>query len=99
MFQKICQPDLDLEKIEVPKEGPLVYEFEVEVRPQRQSTGVVRPDVEIAQVTETRFQIAIQDNGPGVSEEMVPHLFEPLVSSTAHATRSSDGIPCRRAAA
>src|SRR5207248_4581561 len=27
-------PDIDLANIELPKEGPLVYEFEVEVRPQ-----------------------------------------------------------------
>src|SRR5262245_52961260 len=30
----LAEPDIDIEKIEVPKDGPLVYEFEVEVRPQ-----------------------------------------------------------------
>lgn len=30
----LTPPDLDLDKIEVPTDGPLVYEFEVEVRPQ-----------------------------------------------------------------
>jgi trigger factor len=30
----LSQPDLDPEKVEMPKDGPLVYEFEVEVRPQ-----------------------------------------------------------------
>jgi trigger factor len=30
----LSPPDLDPTKIEIPKEGPLVYEFEVEVRPQ-----------------------------------------------------------------
>ena len=32
--------------------------------------------------------VEIQDNGPGVSEEMVPHLFEPFVSSK----RSGSGL-------
>jgi trigger factor len=30
----LSEPDLDVEAIELPQEGPLVYEFEVEVRPQ-----------------------------------------------------------------
>src|SRR5260370_32480746 len=30
----LSPPDLDPTKIDIPKEGPLVYEFEVEVRPQ-----------------------------------------------------------------
>jgi trigger factor len=30
----LAPPDLDLDAIEIPKDGPLVYEFEVEVRPQ-----------------------------------------------------------------
>jgi trigger factor len=30
----LSPPDLDPTKIEIPKEGPMVYEFEVEVRPQ-----------------------------------------------------------------
>jgi trigger factor len=30
----LTQPDLHPEKIEIPKEGPLIYEFDVEVRPQ-----------------------------------------------------------------
>src|SRR5438132_12237926 len=30
----LAPPDLDPSKIVIPKEGPLVYEFEVEVRPQ-----------------------------------------------------------------
>src|SRR5262249_35063769 len=30
----LSAPDIDPFKIELPKEGPLVYEFEVEVRPQ-----------------------------------------------------------------
>jgi trigger factor len=30
----LSPPDLDPRKIEIPKEGPLVYEFDVEVRPQ-----------------------------------------------------------------
>jgi two-component system, NtrC family, nitrogen regulation sensor histidine kinase GlnL len=30
--------------------------------------------------------VEIQDNGPGVSEEMVPHLFEPFVSSKRSGT-------------
>jgi trigger factor len=30
----ISAPDIDPEKIEIPEKGPLVYEFEVEVRPQ-----------------------------------------------------------------
>jgi trigger factor len=30
----LTQPDIDPNSIEIPKEGPLVYEFDVEVRPQ-----------------------------------------------------------------
>jgi trigger factor len=30
----LAQPDLNPEKIEIPRSGPLVYEFDVEVRPQ-----------------------------------------------------------------
>ena len=30
----LAAPDIDPSKIEIPKEGPLIYEFDVEVRPQ-----------------------------------------------------------------
>src|SRR5436190_1262763 len=30
----LSQPNLQLDAIDIPKEGPLVYEFEVEVRPE-----------------------------------------------------------------
>ncbi|MGD0899560.1 MAG: trigger factor [Thermoguttaceae bacterium] len=30
----ISEPDLDLESVEIPKEGPLTFEFDLEVRPQ-----------------------------------------------------------------
>ncbi|MGL4511910.1 MAG: trigger factor [Lacipirellulaceae bacterium] len=33
-FAAISEPDLDLEAVEVPKEGPLTFEFNIEVRPE-----------------------------------------------------------------
>lgn len=33
-FTAISEPDLDLEAIEVPDEGPMIFEFDIEVRPE-----------------------------------------------------------------
>jgi len=33
-FTAISEPDLDLEAVEVPKEGPMTFEFTIEVRPE-----------------------------------------------------------------
>lgn len=33
-FAAISEPDLDLDAVEVPKEGPLTFEFNIEVRPE-----------------------------------------------------------------
>ncbi|TMA29714.1 MAG: DNA topoisomerase VI subunit B, partial [Deltaproteobacteria bacterium] len=41
----------------------------------------ILPDVrvEIGQVSETRFRIAIQDNGPGILRKQVPKIFGSLL--------------------
>ena len=54
----------------------------------------VLPDivVEIVQVSETRFRIAIQDNGPGIVKSQVPKIFGSLLyGSKFHRLRQSRG--------
>jgi len=54
----------------------------------------VLPDirVEIAQLGETRFNIAIQDNGPGIVRKQVPKIFGRLLyGSKFHRLRQSRG--------
>jgi DNA topoisomerase-6 subunit B len=54
----------------------------------------ILPDVrvEIAQVTETRFRIAIQDNGPGILRKQVPRIFGSLLyGSKFHRLKQSRG--------
>jgi DNA topoisomerase-6 subunit B len=48
--------------------------------------------VEIDQVSETRFRIAIQDNGPGIVKQQVPKIFGSLLyGSKFHRLRQSRG--------
>jgi DNA topoisomerase VI subunit B len=48
--------------------------------------------VEIAQVSETRFRIAIQDNGPGILRKQVPKIFGSLLyGSKFHRLKQSRG--------
>jgi len=54
----------------------------------------ILPDVrvEIAQVTDTRFRIAIEDNGPGIVKAQVPKIFGSLLyGSKFHRLRQSRG--------
>jgi DNA topoisomerase-6 subunit B len=54
----------------------------------------ILPDVrvEVAQVSETRFRIAIQDNGPGIVKGQVPKIFGRLLyGSKFHRLRQSRG--------
>ena len=54
----------------------------------------ILPDirVEIQQVAETRFRIAIQDNGPGIVRKQVPKIFGSLLyGSKFHRLRQSRG--------
>jgi DNA topoisomerase-6 subunit B len=54
----------------------------------------VLPDVrvEIRQLAETRFQVAIQDNGPGIVRAQVPKIFASLLyGSKFHRLRQSRG--------
>jgi trigger factor len=51
-LQTIGEPDLDFEKIEMPAEGPLKFDFEVEVRPQFEL-----PQLEGIPVTRTRLEV------------------------------------------
>src|SRR2546427_835517 len=54
----------------------------------------ILPDVrvEIGQVTETRFRIAIQDNGPGILRKQVPKIFGSLLyGSKFHRLKQSRG--------
>ena len=54
----------------------------------------VLPDVrvEIQQISETRFRIAIEDNGPGVVRSQVPRIFGSLLyGSKFHRLRQSRG--------
>jgi DNA topoisomerase-6 subunit B len=54
----------------------------------------ILPDVrvEISQVTETRFRIAIQDNGPGILRKQVPKIFGSLLyGSKFHRLKQSRG--------
>jgi DNA topoisomerase-6 subunit B len=54
----------------------------------------ILPDVrvEIAQVSETRFRIAIQDNGPGILRKQVPKIFGSLLyGSKFHRLKQSRG--------
>ncbi len=48
----IGEPDFDHEKIELPEEGPLQFEFEVEVRPEFEL-----PELEGIEVTRTKHEI------------------------------------------
>jgi DNA topoisomerase-6 subunit B len=54
----------------------------------------ILPDVrvEIAQISETRFRIAIQDNGPGILRKQVPKIFGSLLyGSKFHRLKQSRG--------
>jgi DNA topoisomerase-6 subunit B len=54
----------------------------------------ILPDVrvEISQVSETRFRIAIQDNGPGIVRKQVPKIFGSLLyGSKFHRLKQSRG--------
>jgi DNA topoisomerase-6 subunit B len=54
----------------------------------------ILPDirVEIKQITETRFRIAIEDNGPGIVRAQVPKIFGSLLyGSKFHRLRQSRG--------
>jgi DNA topoisomerase-6 subunit B len=54
----------------------------------------ILPDirVEISQISETRFQIAIEDNGPGILRKQVPKIFGRLLyGSKFHRLRQSRG--------
>jgi len=56
--------------------------------------GGVLPDVrvEISQLAETRFRIAIEDNGPGIVRAQVPRIFGSLLyGSKFHRLRQSRG--------
>jgi len=56
--------------------------------------GGVLPDirVEIGQLAETRFRIAIEDNGPGIVRAQVPKIFGSLLyGSKFHRLRQSRG--------
>ncbi|MDT8302731.1 MAG: trigger factor [Sedimentisphaerales bacterium] len=46
------EPDIDFEKIEIPKEGPLKFDFEVEVRPEFEL-----PELESIAVTKTTLEV------------------------------------------
>jgi len=54
----------------------------------------ILPDirVEISQVSETRFRVAIEDNGPGIVKSQVPKIFGSLLyGSKFHRLRQSRG--------
>ena len=54
----------------------------------------ILPDirVEIAQISETRFRVAIQDNGPGIVRKQVPKIFGSLLyGSKFHRLKQSRG--------
>jgi trigger factor len=51
-LQTIGEPDIDFEKIELPAEGPLTFDFEVEVRPEFDL-----PELEGIPVTKTKLEV------------------------------------------
>jgi trigger factor len=51
-LQTIGEPDIDFEKIELPAEGPLTFDFEVEVRPEFDL-----PELEGIPVTKTKLKV------------------------------------------
>jgi trigger factor len=51
-LQTIGEPDIDFEKIELPNEGPLTFDFEVEVRPEFDL-----PKLEGIPVTKTKLEV------------------------------------------
>ena len=56
--------------------------------------GGILPDVrvEIKQISETRFQVSIEDNGPGIVRAQVPKIFGSLLyGSKFHRLRQSRG--------
>jgi trigger factor len=52
-LQALGEPDIDFEKMELPAEGPLKFDFEVEVRPEFDL-----PDLEGIPVTKTKLEVA-----------------------------------------
>ena len=51
-LQAIGEPDIDFEKIELPDEGPMKFDFEVEVRPEFDL-----PQLEAIPVTRTKYEV------------------------------------------
>jgi two-component system, NtrC family, nitrogen regulation sensor histidine kinase NtrY len=55
-----------------------------------EAAGTVRQDarvvVTVGPLPDNRVRIVVRDNGPGVSDEMLPRLFEPYATSKASGT-------------
>lgn len=51
-LQSIGEPDIDVEKIELPAEGPMTFDFEVEVRPEFDL-----PELEGIPITRTKLEV------------------------------------------
>lgn len=79
-FSAISEPDLDFQKVEIPEEGDLTYEFNIEVRPefdlpQWKGLKLERPEKEF---TDADIDKSIVDLGRRVSD-LVP-VEEPVAA-------------------
>jgi trigger factor len=57
-LQSLGEPDIDFEKIDLPAEGPLTFDFEVEVRPEFEL-----PELEGIPVTRTKLEVTDKQVG------------------------------------
>jgi trigger factor len=76
-LQTIGEPDIDFEKIELPDEGPLKFDFEVEVRPEFDL-----PKLEGIPVTKTKYE---------VTDELVADEIEQMLKYLGVWTPRVDG--------
>jgi trigger factor len=51
-LKTLGEPDIDFEKIELPKEGPLTFDFEIEVRPE-----IELPSLEAIPISKTALEV------------------------------------------
>ncbi len=63
------------------------------VRPAAEAKGVQlsHVDIRLAQ-TETEAVVTVTDTGPGVSAELLPHIFEPFRQADSSTTRPHGGL-------
>ncbi len=86
-FTAISEPDFDLEAVEVPDEGPMTFEFDIEVRPEFDLPEVEGPEARAAgpRVHRRRRRQAARADAGSRYGQLVP--FEGAAADAATTSR------------